>query len=43
MIHCRSGYRARIAYSFLKGQDFDVKAAIIDSDKISKQRGFDFQ
>ncbi len=24
-MHCQSGYRARIAYSFLKSQGYDVK------------------
>lgn len=34
IVHCRSGYRARIAYSLLKSHDYDVKAAIINSDNI---------
>lgn len=28
MIHCQSGYRARIAYSFLKGKGFNPKVLI---------------
>ncbi len=25
MVHCQSGYRARIAYTFLKNLGYDVK------------------
>jgi rhodanese-related sulfurtransferase len=38
IVHCRSGYRARIAYSFLKALDYDVKVSLIEAEKISKLR-----
>jgi rhodanese-related sulfurtransferase len=36
VLHCGSGYRARIAYSVMKAQDFDVQVCLIQADKIPK-------